>query len=98
ESAAAARHRTSDNLSFRMSAFKVGLILALPFVDVKQASGKLTGMLRRVAGFLFFIISVGFLSAATKPNIILITIDSARSDRMGFLGAKQGLTPNLDVL
>ena len=34
--------------------------------------------------------------AATKPNIILITLDSARADRMGFLGAHGGLTPFLD--
>jgi choline-sulfatase len=38
------------------------------------------------------------LLAAEKPNIILITLDSARADRMGFLGAKSGLTPNLDTL
>lgn len=31
-----------------------------------------------------------------KPNIILITLDSTRADRMGFLGAHSGLTPNLD--
>lgn len=36
--------------------------------------------------------------AATKPNLVLITLDSARTDRMGFLGAKGGLTPNLDRL
>jgi len=36
--------------------------------------------------------------AAAKPNIILITIDSARADRMGFLGAHSGLTPALDAL
>src|ERR1700676_1174740 len=32
------------------------------------------------------------------PNIILITVDTARADRMGFLGSKLGLTPNLDSL
>jgi arylsulfatase A-like enzyme/Flp pilus assembly protein TadD len=32
------------------------------------------------------------------PNIILITLDTTRADRMGFLGSKRGLTPNLDVL
>jgi arylsulfatase A-like enzyme/Flp pilus assembly protein TadD len=30
------------------------------------------------------------------PNIILITLDTTRADRMGFLGSKLGLTPNLD--
>ncbi len=34
--------------------------------------------------------------SARKPNIVLITLDSVRSDRMGFLGARNGLTPNLD--
>jgi len=36
--------------------------------------------------------------AAAKPNIILITLDSTRADRMGFLGARGSLTPNLDGL
>jgi arylsulfatase A-like enzyme/Tfp pilus assembly protein PilF len=36
--------------------------------------------------------------AATPPNIILITLDTTRADRMGFLGSKLGLTPNLDTL
>lgn len=34
----------------------------------------------------------------TPPNIILITLDTTRADRMGFLGSKLGLTPNLDAL
>ncbi|MGA7574910.1 MAG: sulfatase-like hydrolase/transferase [Terriglobales bacterium] len=37
-------------------------------------------------------------AAAAKPNLVLITLDSARADRMGFLGAKGILTPNLDRL
>jgi len=36
--------------------------------------------------------------AAGKPNIVLITIDSARADRMGFLGGRAGATPNLDAI
>src|SRR2546423_9429566 len=39
-----------------------------------------------------------FATAATKPNLVLITLDSTRADRMGFLGAKAGITPNLDRL
>ncbi|HZQ68223.1 MAG TPA: sulfatase-like hydrolase/transferase [Terriglobales bacterium] len=35
-------------------------------------------------------------AASTRPNIILITLDTTRADRMGFLGSKKGLTPNLD--
>jgi arylsulfatase A-like enzyme len=36
-------------------------------------------------------------AAANRPNIVLVTLDSARSDRMGFLGSKNA-TPNLDAL
>src|SRR5215475_14807444 len=39
--------------------------------------------------------------ASRKPvpaNIIVITLDTTRADRMGFLGSKLGLTPNLDAL
>ena len=32
------------------------------------------------------------------PNIVLITLDATRADRMGFLGSNRGLTPNLDSL
>src|SRR5258708_26212097 len=41
---------------------------------------------------------VSFAAAAAKPNLVLITLDSVRVDRMGFLGAKGSLTPNLDLL
>ncbi len=34
----------------------------------------------------------------SPPNIILITVDTTRADRMGFLGSQRGLTPNLDAL
>jgi len=34
----------------------------------------------------------------TRSNIIVITLDTTRADRMGFLGSKLGLTPNLDAL
>ncbi|HKS77129.1 MAG TPA: sulfatase-like hydrolase/transferase, partial [Terriglobales bacterium] len=33
-----------------------------------------------------------------QPNIILITIDTLRADRVGFLGSNGGLTPNLDAI
>jgi arylsulfatase A-like enzyme/Flp pilus assembly protein TadD len=36
--------------------------------------------------------------AAPRPNIIVITLDTTRADRMGFLGSKRGLTPNLDAM
>lgn len=35
---------------------------------------------------------------AAPPNIVLITLDTTRADRMGFLGSEHGLTPNLDIL
>ena len=36
--------------------------------------------------------------AAAPPNIVLITVDTTRADRMGFLGSTLELTPNLDKL
>src|SRR5438046_10669163 len=47
-------------------------------------------------GFLISISLPASLLAAGKPNIILITLDSTRADRMGFLGSHSTLTPNLD--
>ena len=35
-------------------------------------------------------------SALPHPNVVLITLDTTRADRMGFLGSDRGLTPNLD--
>jgi len=47
----------------------------------------------------------GFCSAsvlasdrAKPPSIILITLDTTRADRVGFLGSSLGLTPNLDAV
>src|SRR6202163_1796787 len=37
-------------------------------------------------------------SPSQHPNVILITLDTTRADRMGFLGSKRGLTPNLDAM
>src|SRR3954471_24509830 len=31
-----------------------------------------------------------------RPDILLITLDTTRADRMGFLGSARGLTPALD--
>lgn len=36
--------------------------------------------------------------AATRPNVVLITLDTTRADRMGFLGSTRKLTPSLDAL
>ncbi len=37
-------------------------------------------------------------ATSSYPNVILITLDTTRADRMGFLGSKRALTPNLDLL
>jgi arylsulfatase A-like enzyme/Tfp pilus assembly protein PilF len=37
-------------------------------------------------------------ATANRPNIIIITLDTTRADRMGFLGSTRGLTPTLDAL
>jgi choline-sulfatase len=54
----------------------------------------------RSLGLSLVVLAMAAISApaASKPNLILVTLDSARADRMGFLGAKAGLTPNLDRL
>src|SRR5688572_7914102 len=36
--------------------------------------------------------------AAPPPNVVFITLDTTRADRMGFLGNTRGLTPALDAL
>ena len=56
-------------------------------------------MLTRLVLLLAALLFTGFAApAAPPPNIILITLDTTRTDRMGFLGSKSGLTPNLDIL
>ena len=51
------------------------------------------------------VIAILMLLAAVRPslyaehnNVILITLDTTRADRMGFLGSQRKLTPNLDAL
>jgi arylsulfatase A-like enzyme/Flp pilus assembly protein TadD len=54
--------------------------------------------MRRLAGlFLFLAFALGG-SGAGRPNVILITLDTVRADRMDFLGSKKQLTPHLDAL
>ena len=62
----------------------------------------------RLAMLLFCLLLLGLVGHAAnpapksrvpaKPNVILITLDTTRADRMGFLGSERGLTPNLDKL
>ena len=51
-----------------------------------------------ISSLVVLLLAAANLWAVGKPNIILITLDSARADRMGFLGARTRLTPNLDAL
>ena len=56
-------------------------------------------MIRKIIGGVSLIfLTFSFAAAASKPNLVLITLDSARADRMGFLGAKGAHTPYLDRL
>ena len=58
-------------------------------------------LLRRLRGLVLCVIGLAaaaLAGAAVAPNIILITVDTTRADRIGFLGSKRGLTPNLDTL
>ncbi|HTM87888.1 MAG TPA: sulfatase-like hydrolase/transferase, partial [Terriglobales bacterium] len=41
---------------------------------------------------------ISFAAPSAPPNVVLITLDTTRADRMGFLGCKLGLTPHLDAL
>jgi arylsulfatase A-like enzyme/Flp pilus assembly protein TadD len=55
--------------------------------------------MRRACILCLLILLPTLAAAATDhPNVILITLDTVRADRMGFLGSKNGLTPNLDRL
>src|SRR6202521_1729077 len=66
-----------------------------------DAASTLTVMIWKfIAGvsLIFISVSFAFAAPASKPNLVLITLDSTRADRMGFLGAKSALTPNLDRL
>ena len=58
-------------------------------------------MFRRILHALFFALILAnaiSMQAAGKPSIVLITLSSTRADRMGFLGSKAKITPNLDGL
>ena len=48
--------------------------------------------------YLLLLAELSLSALAEQPSVILITLDTTRADRMGFLGSKRGLTPNLDAL
>ena len=55
--------------------------------------------MRRACILWLLVFLPGLTAAATdQPNVILITLDTVRADRMGFLGSTRGLTPHLDAL
>lgn len=59
------------------------------------------GLISSIRGLMFVIgLAASALAetAAPPPNVILITLDTTRADRMGFLGSTRGLTPSLDAL
>jgi len=47
---------------------------------------------------LWFCCVPSFAAAAKQPNVILITLDTVRADRMAFSAQKYGVTPQLDAL
>ena len=47
---------------------------------------------------IFLLCLTSLPAIAAPPDIVLITLDTTRADRMGFLGSKRALTPNLDAL
>jgi len=55
-------------------------------------------MRRAIILCLFLLLPALAAAAADQPNVILITLDTVRADRMGFLGSKLGVTPQLDAL
>jgi arylsulfatase A-like enzyme/Tfp pilus assembly protein PilF len=65
-----------------------------------DAAFTLTGMIRRfLASVSLVLLSFSFALAGPKPNLVLITLDSVRADRLEFLGAKNvAPTPYLDRL
>jgi choline-sulfatase len=53
----------------------------------------------RHSSFLCFLLLGLYLPLwAEAPDIVFITVDTTRADRMGFLGNTHGLTPNLDLI
>jgi choline-sulfatase len=64
---------------------------------------------RSALSFLLFLLIIADIVVAQRPavrhrpsshypNVVLITLDTTRADRMGFLGSQRGLTPNLNAM
>ena len=54
-------------------------------------------MPQRLVATLVLLTAFGLLHAQQRPNILLVTLDTVRADRMGFLGSTRGATPALDA-
>ncbi len=96
-------HRLYKEFGARQDRAEVKSVAAKPMTFKALMNGgaafTLTVMIRKaVTGLVFILLGLPFAIAASKPNIVLITIDSGRTDRMGFMGAKGALTPNLNRL
>jgi choline-sulfatase len=49
-------------------------------------------------GAFLLLLAAAAASVPARPSVVLVTLDTVRADRMGFLGSKRGLTPELDRL
>ena len=54
--------------------------------------------MQRFLLFLLALLGASLAVRAEVPNIVFITVDTTRSDRMGFMGNAHGLTPHLDLV
>jgi arylsulfatase A-like enzyme len=43
-------------------------------------------------------VSLGSMRARGRPSVIVVSLDTLRADRLGFMGNTRGLTPHLDAL
>ena len=87
-----------------MAAPRSGRKFAAMLFSAARPATTMPRILRHIA-LLLLLADLGFTAASQSPktarrhpNIILITLDTTRADRMGFLGSKRGVTPNLDAL
>ena len=55
-------------------------------------------MSRRFATVVLALVAFAAPQTARYPSVLLITLDTTRADRMGFLGSKLGLTPAMDAI
>jgi choline-sulfatase len=53
--------------------------------------------LARITALALLTVLVALPRAQRRPNVLLVTLDTVRADRMGFLGSTRGLTPALDA-